>query len=69
MASDTDFVGVNDRPRARADKDSGSARAGGDVFPRAGWVKSIDKPTLAEINSAFGRFSGADMFQLYPSVL
>ena len=51
---------------ARAD----TGRGGGDqmeskIFPRAWWVKSVDKPTLGETNSDFKRFSGDNMFVLY----
>lgn len=43
----------------------GNAGRREEVFPRAWWVKSVDKPTLSEKNSDFGRFSGDNMFQLY----
>lgn len=35
------------------------------VFPRAWWVKSVDKPTLGETNADFRRFSGDNMFRIY----
>ena len=50
---------------AKAALGGGDARRGGEVFPRAWSVKSIDKPTLGEKNSDFTRFSGANMFQIY----
>jgi len=55
-------------PGANAAPGGGDASRGAEVFPRAWSVKSVDKPTLGEKNSAFTRFSGANMFQIYQSL-
>ena len=44
---------------------AGGGKMVGNVFPRACWIKSVDKPTLGETNSDFKRFSGDNMFVLY----
>jgi reductive dehalogenase len=51
--------------RAGAALTSGNTSRPGEVFPPAWWVKTVDKPTLGETNSDFGRFSGDNMFQVY----
>jgi reductive dehalogenase len=42
------------------------ARVSGRMYKRGWWVKSVAGPTLAEKNADFQRFSGDDMFALYP---
>ena len=45
-------------------------RAGsvGNVRKRARWIKVVDLPTLAEKTADYKRFSGKDMFALYPQL-
>jgi reductive dehalogenase len=44
------------------------ARASGRAYKRGWWIKSVVRPTLAEKNGTFRRFSGANMFALYPKL-
>lgn len=62
------LVAASSAPGTSAAKSNGSPKLGAEVFPRASWVNRVDKPTLGETNADFGRFSGNDMFLLYPSL-
>ncbi len=42
------------------------AGTGSNVRKRARWIKVVDRPTLGEKTADFKRFSGRDMFALYP---
>jgi reductive dehalogenase len=44
------------------------ARVSGRMYKRAWWVKSVARPTLAEKSTEYRRFSGDDMFALYPKL-
>ena len=44
------------------------ARVSGRMYKRGWWVKSVARPTLAETNAGYRRFSGDDMFALYPKL-
>jgi len=41
------------------------AGTGGNARKRARWIKTVDRPTLAEKTADYKRFSGNDMFALY----
>lgn len=40
----------------------------GDIRKRAAWIKLVDRPTLYEKTIDYKRFSGKDMFALYPQL-
>ena len=42
-----------------------TAEAGGSAPRRPWWVSTVDRPTLAETNSEFGRFAGPNIFAMY----
>ncbi|MCX6616077.1 MAG: hypothetical protein NTZ98_08260, partial [Acidobacteria bacterium] len=42
-----------------------AAGAGGPLPRRPWWVSTVDRPTLAETNSEFGRFAGPNIFAMY----
>lgn len=44
------------------------ARVSGKVYKRGWWIKSVARPTLAEKTANFQRFSGDNMFALYPKL-
>ena len=48
--------------------EGGDSKVSDSVFPRAPWVTRVDEPTLGETDGNFGRFSGDDMFVIYPSL-
>jgi reductive dehalogenase len=53
-------------PAAGAAFVAGGARVSARRFKRAWWVREVARPTLAERGTEFRRFSGDDMFALYP---
>jgi reductive dehalogenase len=44
------------------------ASRSGNERKRARWIKAVSRPTLGETNADYKRFSGFDMFALYPSL-